>query len=280
MKTKLSLLTIFSLAAGALFVHAEDLKHEDSAMSHEYVFARNELDIIKKETIWLELRLSERANKPFSMLVEWIRQGVESNALTPYKNAEDCANDIPMTKDEFFKSLKDPNIISDDNDADSHGGEVTAKKDDSGRSTELVEHVPTREEQFFSKDISTLELQVDVITNSVTCEQYLKIETIKLIVPASKFPNGIQKEVAVFKFEELMKYFETLPKEKSWINPENKIRNMKYSDAFKTVSLWYPQTYLIATEKDRLYGYEQDPNKPLDLRKEKILVGEVFMWAY
>lgn len=280
MKVAASLTMFFCLLAVSLYVHAEDLETDDSDMVDNYIFARSDLDIIKKETIWLELRLNERANKSFLNLVDWIRQGVESKTITPYADDDSYSRGIPMTREDFFKSLKDPNIVSDDSDGEMHLSDLDASKPIGVPSATPTDHVPTRDEQFFSKDISTVELKVDVITNSVTCEQYLKIQTIKLVIPASKFSNGIQKEVAVFKFEELMKYFETLPREKSWVNPENKIRNMKYSDVFKTVSLWYPQTYLTATERDRLYGYEQDPNKPLDLRKERILVGEVFMWAY
>jgi hypothetical protein len=262
---------------------ADDNDEPDEVLEDLYIHAAHQYDISKKERIWLELHLQERRNVSFYIpkyeMVEWIRKGVEKGVIVPFRNEEECLKNInPMTKEDFFKNLIDPNIVSDDDE-----NEASASIKEKIGSHEKSSHnnsIPTKEEQFFSKDVSVLELMVDMITNSVTCERYLEIQTIKLIIPAKMFPNGIQKEVAVFKFTDLLAYFDTLPADECWINPDNKMDNMRFSDALKQQHLWYPQSYLTMTEKEKIRKQDPDPNKPLNLKKSELITSEAHLWSY
>lgn len=261
----------------------DDDETTNDDMDDIYIHAADPCDISKKERIWLELHLQERRNVSFYIpkyeMVEWIRKGVEGGLIVPFKTEEDCLKNInPMKKEDFLKNLKDPNIGSDEEDHEFSAN--TKEKNTPNEKSVHNDSIPTREEQFFSKDISVLELMVDMITNSVTAERYLEVQTIKLIIPAKMFPNGIQKEVAVFKFADLLEYWDTLPADECWINPENKMENMRFSDAFKQLHLWYPQSYLTMTEKMKIYKQEPDPNKPLNLKKSEIITDEAHMWVY
>lgn len=236
-------------------------------------------DILSQKGIWLEIHLEERVNTPFFTsgreISRHILNGVLQGKLTPYED-ENCTTVI--SNDKFLKNLRDPNLGSIDEDAEfaiEKTGSLEHKKKD------LLDTVPTEDERFRPKDLSILVFKSRLIIDVIRSREFIQIDSVTVRIPAKKFPNGIQKDIASFKFEELQAYFDTLDEDDCWINPLNEMEKMKFSDVFRDhISLWFPQSYLVLTETMRVYGQEPDPSQPLDLKKSSIITEEALLWVY
>lgn len=232
-------------------------------------------DILSQKGVWFEMHLEERVNTPFFTsgreISRHIVKAVMEGKITPYKD-DVCT--IPMSIDDFLRRLRDPNLGVIDEEADFVAKEPHHKKG--------VDHdlVPAEDERFRSKELSILVIKSRVITDIIRSIQRIIVDSITLRIPAKRFPNGIQRDVASFKFADLQSYFDSLNEDDCWIDPDNEMGNRKFSDAFRNLSLWFPQSYLVLTEKMKIYGLEPDPSKSLDLKKSDIITEEAYLWVY
>lgn len=187
--------------------------------------------ISHKKRIWREISLTDRQNKPFftkgKEITKIIFEGVEKGVLTPYK---DEAFTQAMSVEEFLEQRKLPEeghlsaeekaLGFNDDDHDDWGGDAkkaTAHKAD--------------DEYFLPNEASVLELMIDRIF--VKGELTRDIQSIKIIIPESKFETGLRRTVGIFKYKDLFDYFNSLGDEALWFNEDNSARHLNFTEAFE-----------------------------------------------
>lgn len=226
----------------------------------------SDVNILDLKRVWLELHLQEYANRSFfndgKEITKHLVKGVMEGKITAYRD-ENCTQ--AMSKDDFLVRLKDPNIVSNTDDQD-----FTSKK--KGDKVDL----PSEDELFRAKDICKMRLMVDLVTHDLYAEQFMLIKSITVTVPANKLPGGVDFDIATFNYIELIKYFETLDPNESYIDSTNMACNMKFSKALEISNLWFPQSYYVDSEEKRIKKHNSD-KETLDLKKSEIISGEAYL---
>ena len=183
----------------------------------------DESSIHYKARLWRRMDLNEKINQPFfsvnneisNFILEWVKAGV----LTPY------ANDSLLTKlspEQFQDNLKmeeqsEQAALSDAEKAAGFGAEGAAPKaagtDDGWGGAAKPAGAPAKDafEQkravaavsyYFPKELSILEIREDAIIDRRRSRLYFDIQSISLIIPASKTKAGFDKAVASFRYKE------------------------------------------------------------------------------
>ncbi|MEM7055907.1 MAG: gliding motility protein GldN, partial [Bacteroidota bacterium] len=189
-----------------------------------------EAHIMFRRRVWREIYLQEKQNRPFFVhdkeITKLIIEGVKHGALTPYTD-ESLTTEI--SKEQFLENLSLPKeeVLSAEEKA-------LGFTDDAEWGDEMP-HAPatTEEDYFLPNEVTTLELMEDVIFDKVSSVLIHDIQTIKLIIPAYKFPTGLRRVVATLRYKDLAAYFDSKPKEAVWVNVRNNAGNIKLTEAFE-----------------------------------------------
>ena len=205
----------------------------------------HESDQFYKTRLWRRMDLKEKQNKPFFSenreITKVIVDAVMAGTLMPYTN--DSLN-TRMTKEQFIENMTIPQMgggLSEDEIAAGFGAEETADDGwggawgDSGSSTASAEATPAEPESylFLPRDVTVLEIMEDLIFDKERGRQYLDIQTITMILPPEKFPEtGLLREVATFRYKDLVEIWEQNPKEAIWVNARNDAAHLPLQAAF------------------------------------------------
>lgn len=205
-----------------------------------------------KRRVWMRIDLKEKQNKGFfaknGELTKLILDAVKSGELnTIYKNDSLTST---MTKDTFLKRLvateADP-LDSWDVDAEYYeddqvmynGNAYTSLYDENaGVAPEgapdswEVDETAGKDDIYFPNQISVLKMMEDRIFDKRRSRLYYDIQAIKIIVPGTETLNGVDNEVAIFSYKDLMRVFRNHPKEAVWFNRQNTAQNKNFADAF------------------------------------------------
>eukprot|EP01132_Coremiostelium_polycephalum_P000275 gene275-360_t len=204
-------------------------KDEQSTMNAYMSYNKNSLysipeaAIIFRTRIWREIYLKERKNKPFfsknKEITKLIIDGVKEGKLTPYQD-ETLAE--TMTNEQFITNLRLPaeEVLSEQEKAMGFGEEQANWGDKKSTTTSQQAEEPIADE-FLPTEVTTLELMEDLIFDKRTSSFIHDIQTIKLIIPADKFPTGLRRTVGTFKYKDLVAYFNSKPTEAVWVNVQN-----------------------------------------------------------
>ena len=205
-----------------------------------------------KRRVWMRIDLKEKQNKGFfaknGEFSKLILDAVRSDEITQiYKNDSLTST---MTKDEFFGKLvasEPPEFDEYDPDTDYYEGDeviyngtpYTSLYDDNLGITpdsdpDTWEPNPggADGEEYFPNQISVLRLMEDRIFDKRRSRLYYDVQAIKIVVPGSETPNGVDNEVAVFSYKDLVKVFRNHPNEAVWFNRYNTAENKNFADAF------------------------------------------------
>lgn len=244
-----------------------------------------EPNILFRKRVWREIYLKERKNKPFfsreKEITKLIIEGVKEGALTPYTDEKLTT---AMTKEQFLENLSLPHqeALSEQEKAlgftEDAGWE--AKKDVKANDKDKPKE--KEGEYFLPNEVTTLEIMEDVIFHKVHATFVYDIQTVKLIIPADKFPTGLRKVVATFKYKDLAAYFDSKPKEALWINMKNNAANIKLTEAMelrlfdsRIIKIENPDDLNVddiynKTPKHNLYASQQ--------LEEQLIELEQFLW--
>jgi gliding motility associated protien GldN len=186
--------------------------------------------IMFRRRVWREMYLREKQNKPFfsrgKEITKLIIDGVKEGILMPYVD-DSLTTQMPINQ--FWENLSLPK-----EEGLSAEEKALGFTDDIGWGDKQVRaDITKEEEQFMPNEITTLELMEDVIFDKVSSRLMYDILSIKLIIPADKFPTGLRRVVATFKYKDLAAYFDTKPKEAIWVNVQNNAGNIKLTEAFE-----------------------------------------------
>ena len=199
-------------------------------------------DIHIKKRVWRRIDLNEKQNKPFfsfnneisKILIEAVKAGV----LTPYVND---SLKTRMSREDFLEKLKLPDVgggLTEEEKAMGFGQETQAADAwgaGSGWGDEPAADATADAagmDEFLPREINVLELMEDMIFDKKRSRLYWDIQSISLIIPASRFETGLQRPVATFKYKDLVELFKSMPGEAIWFNPQNSAAHLNLSDAF------------------------------------------------
>lgn len=122
---------------------------------------------------------------------------------------------------------------------------------------------PATSAEYRPKDIYQMELTEEMIFDKKRSRMYHQIKTISLKLPSTLKSNaaGIEKNIASFKYADLVKVFRNNPQTAIWFNAQNDAQHKNLADAFE---LWLFNSYIVKVsnpEGDDLatqYGSERD----------------------
>lgn len=214
---------------GLLLLFNNDVSYAKAGYSADI----NEIDnpdILISRRVWREINLKENANKPYFFqdkeITKIIVEGVLGGQLQPYNND---SLEKQLSIDEFKNNLLLPvtNDYKAAEDEDEGWGNKTEQSQANANNASAVQNY------FLPNEISILEIMEDKTFNKRSSSWGIDIKTVKLIIPAEKFLTGLRREVATFSYDDLEKYFDSMPKYALWRNPKNEAGNVKLSDSFR-----------------------------------------------
>lgn len=215
----------------------------------------HESDQLYATRVWRRVDLREKQNKPFfsenRQITKVIIEAVMNGTLYPYTN--DSLN-TRMSKEQFIENLTIPTDevgpTEDEiamgfgqetqdagwgdawGDTDSNSGEGAE-----GTQTGVNNTTATAANEgpllFSPRDVTVLELMEDVIFDKHRGRQYYDIQAVTMILPPENFPEtGLLRQVASFKYVDLVKVFEENPETAVWVNPQNNAKHLNLRHAF------------------------------------------------
>lgn len=261
----------------------------------------DESSIHYKARVWRRMDLNEKINQPFfsvnneisKFILEWVKAGV----LTPY------ANDSLVTKltaDQFQENLKmeeqsEESALSDAEKAAGFGAEGATPKatgtDDGWGGGAKPAGAPAKDafeakatnaavSYYFPKELSIIEIREDAVIDRRRSRLYFDIQSITLIIPASKSKAGFDKSVASFRYKDLYKLFRSNPN-CIWYNSENETQHKNMADAFD-LRMFQARIIKKGNVENKfltdLYGGEKEGLMMSQLLEYKLLEMEHELW--
>ncbi len=294
------LVLVFLAALGA----SSPMQAQETAnyVNHNSTAGIPDYDIMYKKKLWRRMDLKEKQNRSFfaynNEITKIIIEAVNAGVLFPYKND---SLQTRMSKEEFLENLKMPAYGGDElteeekamgftqDDGWGDEGDGWGDEGDSGwgdeESTESEATEATSVDYFFPSDISVLEIVEDWLFDKRRSRLFYDIQSIKLILPAEKFPEtGLQREVATFKYKDLEKLFRSMPEEALWFNPQNSAEHKNLADAF-LLRLFSARLIKVANPEDSYISdiYNSSPKDGLIASQrieQELLELEHELWEY
>jgi len=254
----------------------------------------------KKYTLWRRIDLKEKANLPFfskgSEITKHIIDGVRAGVLEPFSNDSLTAK---ITLEEFNKRMhrdfEGGGLSQEEIDA----GFGTATEDDGwggGGTADTTAKVSSSQDgwgdsqvtalgtgyELLANELYVLELKEDWIFDSQRSRAYFDVLVLTIKIPAELSPEGLEKDLASFKYKELESYFRLNPN-CLWFNEENTAKHMNYADAIE-LRLFNGRIVRTSDPRNRyLDQIYKNPREALLKSQEweyKIMEEESNLWEY
>lgn len=274
----------------------------------------HESKILYKNRVWRRVDLEEKQNKPFfafnNEISRFIIDAAKAGIIPIYKNDSLTTR---MSKEEFLQNLQIPGMENmnaggaagggdngwgsggDNSGGDSgwgggdQGGNNNAAGGDSGwggdqgGGNKAAATVVNTE--FSPREVSNMEIMEDEIFDKERSRLYYDIQSIKLVIPAKRFPStGLERSLGVFKYKDLVKLFKSKPEYYIWFNPQNSGANMNLVDAFE-LRLFGSHIIKIANPDNAYLTdiYSKSPKEGImasQWMEYKLMEEEHNLWSY
>ena len=211
----------------------------------------HESNVMYKLTLWRRLDLNEKANQPLfakgTEITKHLIDGVKAGVLEPYDNDSVSTK---ITLEEFTRRLTKKfeggglskeeieagfgTESSSEDDGWGGGGSATETtcQDSGNTETKTTANANLDGYELFANDLYIIELKEDWIFDKQRSRQYFDIQTITIKIPADLSSDGLEKELASFKYKELESYFRLNPN-CIWYNAANTAQHKNLADAFE-----------------------------------------------
>ncbi|MFY0653332.1 MAG: gliding motility protein GldN [Cyclobacteriaceae bacterium] len=205
-------------------------QEKDPGYNPNSVYPVHESYMMFKKTLWRQMDLKEKQNKPFfsrngelpTIIINAVKQGL----LFPYTNDSVTTR---MNIETFLENLKYPE----------EGGGLTeeeiamgfGEEEDDGFGDEEEEEEAVSDE-FATADFSLVEIREDMFFDRNRSRMYYDIQAITLLLPADKNPALFIKPLASFRYKDLVELFKSMPKEAVWYNVQNAAEHRNFAEAF------------------------------------------------
>jgi len=139
--------------------------------------------------------------------------------------------------------------------------------------------------EYRPKDIYQMELTEEMIFDKKRSRMYHQIKTISLKLPSTLKSNvsGLEKNIASFKYADLVKVFRNNPQTAIWFNAQNDAQHKNLADAFE---LWLFNSYIVKVSNpagDDLatqYGSERDGLLAAQQTAADLVEYEYNLWSF
>jgi gliding motility associated protien GldN len=269
----------FSLAAGLLLSFSVAAQEQSTtATSNSSARPIPESDIMYKKTVWRNIDLREKQNKPMFSEGRWITKilmdAVQRGELQAYTND---SLSTPLTLDEFKTKMTDPGAIVTPTDA-------AAEDDGWGAATGVKEEVaaPTST-LFFPKQLYLLELKEDVIFDKKRSRMYNDIKALTIIIPSTLNAAGVELTAASFRYDDLVRIFRNNPEVAIWFNAQNDAQHKNLSDAFdlRLFSSYITKVSNPGNQRlEEVYGIGLQSILAAQRVAEEMIEYEYNLWSY
>lgn len=216
-------------------------------------------NVMYKTTLWRRVDLREKINQPMfakgAEITKHLIDGVKAGVLDAYDN--DSLN-TKLTLEQFNErlfrkfeggGLSEAEIAAgfgtegeDDGwggGSDASGGSDDGWGDGGGDATAPAGTPPATTAassgngyEMFPSELYIIELREDWIFDKQRSRQYNDIQTITVMIPSEGSADGLEKELASFKYKDLEVYFRSNPN-CIWYNAANTAQHKNLADAFE-----------------------------------------------
>ncbi|GAA4503318.1 hypothetical protein GCM10023172_27950 [Hymenobacter ginsengisoli] len=144
---------------------------------------------------------------------------------------------------------------------------------------------PATSAEYRPKDIYQMELTEEMIFDKKRSRMYHQIKTISLKLPSTLSTNtsGLEKNIATFKYSDLVKVFRNNPQQAIWFNTQNDAQHKNLADAFE---LWLFNSYIVKVSNpagDDLatqYGSERNGLLAAQQTAADLIEYEYSLWSF
>jgi hypothetical protein len=205
----------------------------------------HESNIMFKTTLWRRIDLREKQNQPLfartSEITKHLIEGVRAGVLDAYAN--DSLN-TKLTLDQFNQRMimqLDGGGLSDEEKAagfsaggdDGWGGGGGTDDGANKTATPATQTASVSSGvEFFPQQLTILQMREDFIFDKQRSRQYYDIQTLTIMIPADQNQEGLEKELASFRYKDLERYFRNCNK-CIWYNAANVAQHKNLADAFE-----------------------------------------------
>lgn len=210
----------------------------------------HESNIIYKLTLWRRLDLNEKVNQPLfargAEITKHLIDGVKAGVLEPYDNdsvstkitLEEFTRRLTkkfegggLTKEEIAAGFGNEGAAATEDDGWGSGSTATTSQS-SGSNQTAAATSNAEGYELFAKDLYIIEIKEDWLFDKQRSRQYFDIQTVTIKIPAELSNDGLEKELASFKYKELESYFRLNPN-CIWYNASNTAQHKNLADAFE-----------------------------------------------
>ncbi|MGI4743767.1 MAG: gliding motility protein GldN [Janthinobacterium lividum] len=144
---------------------------------------------------------------------------------------------------------------------------------------------PATSAEYRPKEIYQMELSEEMIFDKKRSRMYHQIKTISLKLPSTLASNvsGLEKNIATFKYADLVKVFRNNPQTAIWFNAQNDAQHKNLADAFE---LWLFNSYITKVSNpanDDLasqYGGEREGLLAAQQTAADLVEYEYNLWSF
>jgi hypothetical protein len=144
---------------------------------------------------------------------------------------------------------------------------------------------PKTTDEYRPKDIYQMELTEEMIFDKKRSRMYHQIKTVSLKLPSTLSMNtsGLEKNIATFKYSDLVKVFRNNPQTAIWFNAQNDAQHKNLADAFE---LWLFNSYITKVSNpagDDLasqYGSEREGLLASQQTAADLVEYEYNLWSF
>lgn len=267
----------------------------------------HESNVTYKTTLWRRVDLKEKQNRPLFAkgyeITKHLIEGVKAGILDAYS---DQSLSERLTLEEFnerlFKKFEGGGLSKEELEAgfgseqaadDGWGsgggdgwGDEPAKKTDNSQTGSVFGQeenaAPTDGYELFPNELYVIEIKEDWLFDRQKSRQNYDIQTITIKIPAEVAGNGLEQELATFKYKELYYFFKNNPNA-IWYNAANTAKHLNLADALD-LRLFHGKIIKKANEMDYfLDEVYRDPKQALYKSEEleyELVEFEHNLWEY
>lgn len=135
------------------------------------------------------------------------------------------------------------------------------------------------------KDLYQMELTEEMIFDKKRSRMYHQIKTVSLKLPSTLSSNtsGLEKNIATFKYSDLVKVFRNNPQTAIWFNAQNDAQHKNLADAFE---LWLFNSYITKVSNPKgddlasQYGSEREGLLAAQQTAADLVEYEYSLWSF
>jgi len=144
---------------------------------------------------------------------------------------------------------------------------------------------PATTAEYRPKDLYQMELTEEMIFDKKRSRMYHQIKTISLKLPSTLTQNssGLEKNVATFKYSDLVKVFRNNPQQAIWFNAQNDAQHKNLAEAFE---LWLFNSYIVKVSNPSgedlatQYGSEREGLLAAQQTAADLVEYEYSLWSF